>query len=186
MKTSVIGAGAWGTALAIHLGKLYPTKLWARNSGHVSGMKKAQSNPLYLGNFKFPSLLNIEDDISTLTYRNIGETKQYGASYFGSIRFNKFTFRGSLNLYQYTGRDASLGFDDWTDPVLLYSYSVGGNVKLGNDWKAETFGFFRSPSQSLQGSTTTFSMMSFGIKKTFKNKRGSLGIRVIEPFKANK
>ena len=131
-------------------------------------------------------LLNIEDDISTLTYRNIGETKQYGASYFGSIRLNKFTFRGSLNLYQYTGRDASLGFNDWTDPVLLYSYSVGGNVKLGNDWKAETFGFFRSPSQSLQGSTTTFSMMSFGIKKTFKNKRGSLGIRVIEPFKANK
>ncbi len=63
MKTSVIGAGAWGTALAIHLGKLYPTKLWARNSGHVSGMKKAQSNPLYLGNFKFPSLLNIEDDL---------------------------------------------------------------------------------------------------------------------------
>ena len=131
-------------------------------------------------------LLDIIDDISTLTYRNIGETKQYGASYFGSIRFNKFTFRGSLNLYQYTGRDASLGFNDWTDPVLLYSYSIGGNVELGNNWKAETFGFFRSPSQSLQGSTTTFSMMSFGIKKTFNNKRGSLGIRIIEPFKANK
>ena len=81
-------------------------------------------------------LLDIIDDISTLTYRNIGETKQYGASYFGSIRFNKFTFRGSLNLYQYTGRDASLGFNDWTDPVLLYSYSIGGNVELGNNWKA--------------------------------------------------
>ena len=25
-------------------------------------------------------------------------------------------------------------------------------------------------------------MMSFGVKKEFKNKRGSLGIRVIEPF----
>jgi hypothetical protein len=25
-------------------------------------------------------------------------------------------------------------------------------------------------------------MMSFGVKKDFKNKRGSLGIRVIEPF----
>ena len=61
MKTSVLGAGAWGTALAIHLGKLYPTKLWARNSGHASGMKKAQSNPLYLGDFKFPPLLEIED-----------------------------------------------------------------------------------------------------------------------------
>ena len=63
MKTSVLGAGAWGTALAIHLGKLYPTKLWARNSGHASGMKKAQSNPLYLGDFKFPPLLEIEDSL---------------------------------------------------------------------------------------------------------------------------
>ena len=63
MRISVLGAGAWGTALAIHLSKLHPTKLWARNSGHVSGMKKAQSNPLYLGDFKFPPLLVISDDL---------------------------------------------------------------------------------------------------------------------------
>ena len=132
------------------------------------------------------TFLEVEDDISTSTYRNIGETKQYGASYFGSIRLSKFTFRGSINLYQYIGRDASLGFNDWTDPVLLYSYHMGGNVDLGNNWKAETFGFFRSPTQTIQGSSTTFSMMSFGIKKTFKNKRGSLGLRVIEPFKKDK
>ena len=68
MRISVLGAGAWGTALAIHLSKLNPTKLWARNSGHVSGMKKAQSNPLYLGDFKFPPLLEICDDLNvTLT-----------------------------------------------------------------------------------------------------------------------
>ena len=29
-------------------------------------------------------------------------------------------------------------------------------------------------------------MMSFGVKKEFKNKRGSLGIRIIEPFKDKK
>ena len=63
MKICVLGAGAWGTALAIHLSKSYPTKLWARNSGHLSGMKKAQSNPLYLGDFKFPSLLDIQDNL---------------------------------------------------------------------------------------------------------------------------
>ena len=63
MKICVLGAGAWGTALAIHLSKSYPTKFWARNSGHLSGMKKAQSNPLYLGDFKFPSLLDIQDNL---------------------------------------------------------------------------------------------------------------------------
>ena len=60
----MLGAGAWGTALAIHLAKLNPTILWARNSGHVSGMKKAQSNPLYLGDFKFPPLLEISNDFN--------------------------------------------------------------------------------------------------------------------------
>jgi glycerol-3-phosphate dehydrogenase (NAD(P)+) len=65
LRLSVLGAGAWGTALAIHLSKLYPTKLWARNSRHVSGMQKAQSNPLYLGDFKFPPLLEISDDFNS-------------------------------------------------------------------------------------------------------------------------
>ena len=66
MKVCVLGAGAWGTALAIHLSKLHPTKLWARNSGHVSGMRKAQSNPLYLGDFKFPPLLEISNDFDAV------------------------------------------------------------------------------------------------------------------------
>ena len=56
---------------------------------------------------------------------------------------------------------------------------------MKNNWKAEGFGFMRSPSQTLQGSSTSFSMMSFGIKKEFKNKRGSIGIRIIEPFAKN-
>ena len=42
----------------------------------------------------------------------------------------------------------------------------------------------RSPSQTLQGSSTNFGMMSFGIKKTLKIK-GSLGIRVVDPFLKN-
>ena len=68
LKICVLGAGAWGTALAIHLSKLHLTKLWARDSGHASGMKKAQSNPLYLGDFKFPSLLEIHDDFNKVLF----------------------------------------------------------------------------------------------------------------------
>jgi len=63
---------------------------------------------------------------------------------------------------------------------------MGGSYNLGKNWKAETFGFFRSPTQTIQGTTTSFSMMSFGIKKSFKNKRGSIGLRIIEPFQKNK
>jgi len=128
----------------------------------------------------------IDGDASISTYKNIGESKQIGGSFFGSINLKKLSFRGSFDIYNYSARDASLGYDDWTDPVLLYSYFVGGSYDLGKNWKAETFGFFRSPTQTIQGSTTTFSMMSFGIKKIFKNKRGSIGLRVIEPFNKEK
>ena len=63
MKLTVLGAGAWGSALAMHLAIKYPVTLWARNNGHISGMAKARSNPLYLGDFKFPDQLFLESNL---------------------------------------------------------------------------------------------------------------------------
>ena len=129
---------------------------------------------------------SISNETSFSSYRNIGESKQFGTSIFGSINLKKLSFRASFDLYNYSGRDATLGYNDWTNPVILYSYFMGGSYDLGKNWKVETFGFFRSPSQTIQGTNTSWSMMSFGIKKTFKNKRGSIGLRIIEPFQKNK
>ncbi len=64
-KIAVLGAGAWGTALAIQISQQHNVCLWARNSGHVSGMRKARANPLYLGDFKFNDNLQVEDDLAT-------------------------------------------------------------------------------------------------------------------------
>jgi glycerol-3-phosphate dehydrogenase (NAD(P)+) len=63
-KIAVLGAGAWGTALAMHISQRHQVSLWARNSGHVSGMRKARSNPMYLGDFKFNDNLQVEDDLA--------------------------------------------------------------------------------------------------------------------------
>ena len=62
-KIAVLGAGAWGTALAMHISQQHQVNLWARNSGHVSGMRKSRTNPLYLGDFKFHNNLQVEDDL---------------------------------------------------------------------------------------------------------------------------
>jgi glycerol-3-phosphate dehydrogenase (NAD(P)+) len=64
-KIAVLGAGAWGTALAMHISNQHSVSLWARSSGHVSGMRKARANPMYLGDFKFNDNLQVEDDLST-------------------------------------------------------------------------------------------------------------------------
>lgn len=63
-KITVLGAGAWGTALAMQISQQHQVTLWARNSGHVSGMRKARANPLYLGDFPFGDNLQVEDDLA--------------------------------------------------------------------------------------------------------------------------
>ena len=128
----------------------------------------------------------VENGISKSTYKNIGESKQNGISLFTGLSLKKINLRGGLNLYTYSGKDIELGYTSWTKPVLLYSYNFNFNVNITKRWKAESFAFYRSPSQTIQGTSTSFSMMSIGIKRDFKNKKGSLGFRIIEPFNKNK
>ena len=128
----------------------------------------------------------IDNGITKSSYENIGSSTNYGFNYFGSLRFDKFNIRTGFNLYQYEGNGDINDQKISLTSSLLYSYNFGGSYNIGDYWKAECWGFFRSPNQTIQGSSTSFSMMSFGVKKEFKNKRGSLGIRIIEPFKDKK
>ncbi len=64
-KVAVLGAGAWGTALAMHISQQHDVTLWGRNAGHVSGMQKARANPAYLGDFQFRDNLQVEGDLAT-------------------------------------------------------------------------------------------------------------------------
>lgn len=135
---------------------------------------------VYLKNTKdvIESNVSVEGDISTTTYYNIGENSKLGFNYYGAIMLDKFNLRGGFNIFQYSSEDDRFG----SIKTILYNYNIGGTIDLGNRFKFETWGWFSSPTQTLQGTTDNFSMMSFGIKKDFKNQRGSLGIRLIEPF----
>ena len=128
----------------------------------------------------------VENGVSKSTYKNIGQSKQNGISLFTGLSLKKINLRGGLNLYTYSGKDVKLGYTNWTKPVVLYSYNFNFNINITKRWKAESFAFYRSPSQSIQGKSTSFSMMSIGVKRDFKNKKGSFGFRIIEPFNKNK
>jgi glycerol-3-phosphate dehydrogenase (NAD(P)+) len=55
---AVLGAGGWGTALAIHLGRLgRPVKLWGRDAALVTRMREERTNQAYLPGGSFPPLL---------------------------------------------------------------------------------------------------------------------------------
>ena len=152
------------------------------------GRKYQGSYNIYIKNTNdiIESYSRIIDGDEVKKYENIGASTNYGFNYFGSLRFDKFNIRTGFNLYQYKGSGIIDGQEVSLTSSLLYSYNFGGSYNISDYWKAECWGFFRSPNQTIQGSSTSFSMMSFGVKKEFKNKRGSLGIRIIEPFKDKK
>ena len=63
MKTAVLGAGAWGTALAIHLARHGPVALWDIDHEHLAIMRAARCNQLYLGAYPFPDALQLAGDL---------------------------------------------------------------------------------------------------------------------------
>jgi len=61
---TVIGAGSWGTALAIQSARNgYPTKLWGRDPEQMAKMAEARCNSRYLPNITFPELLEPTADL---------------------------------------------------------------------------------------------------------------------------
>lgn len=63
MNITVIGAGAWGTALAINLSAQHRVTLWARNADQVGAMQKKRVNRLYLPDILLPDNLQLSSDL---------------------------------------------------------------------------------------------------------------------------
>lgn len=65
-KIAVIGAGSWGTALAILLGQKYDNvQLWAHRRAHSDALLKDRENSKYLPSIPFPSGLKVTNNLQT-------------------------------------------------------------------------------------------------------------------------
>jgi glycerol-3-phosphate dehydrogenase (NAD(P)+) len=63
MKISVLGAGAWGTALAIQAATRHEVLLWARDAGACAQMQAARRNTRYLPDTELPAALALSADL---------------------------------------------------------------------------------------------------------------------------
>jgi glycerol-3-phosphate dehydrogenase (NAD(P)+) len=64
MSVSVLGSGAFGTALAISLAGNGPVTLWSRNADRAQQMRETRENATRLPNITLPGDINVTGDIA--------------------------------------------------------------------------------------------------------------------------
>ena len=61
---AVLGAGSWGTALAIQCARAgRPARLWGRDRSHIAVMARERSNRRYLPDVPFPDSLQLAAEL---------------------------------------------------------------------------------------------------------------------------
>jgi glycerol-3-phosphate dehydrogenase (NAD(P)+) len=69
MKIAVMGAGAWGTAIAINLAARHEVSLWMRSPALCAEIRAQRTNARYLPGFALPASLAVEHDESAAASR---------------------------------------------------------------------------------------------------------------------
>ncbi|SFU80313.1 glycerol 3-phosphate dehydrogenase (NAD(P)+) [Nitrosomonas eutropha] len=64
MNIAVLGAGAWGTALAIYLSARHRVTLWTRNTGHLAELVALRINQRYLPGQYLPDSIHLTSALS--------------------------------------------------------------------------------------------------------------------------
>ena len=64
MNISVLGAGAWGSALAVALAGRHAVTLWARDPAQIADMAATRRNTRYLPGMELPSSLTLSADLA--------------------------------------------------------------------------------------------------------------------------
>ncbi len=86
-RIAVLGAGSWGTALAIVLARNgFRTYLWGHDPVRLDEMARRGCNPVYLPDVPFPAMLNVRGDLDALA----GEVTNF------LVAVPSHAFRGTL------------------------------------------------------------------------------------------
>ena len=64
MRIAILGAGAWGTALALAFAPRHALALWTFEAGHAAALRKDGENLRFLPGYALPAGIAIESDIA--------------------------------------------------------------------------------------------------------------------------
>ncbi|WP_179414923.1 TonB-dependent receptor domain-containing protein [Mucilaginibacter sp. E4BP6] len=131
-----------------------------------------------------PTTVNDSTKGTLSTYQNIGSNNSWGSSFFGSINPIKIlTIRGSINAYTYNPDPTGAFAQDHSAEGTYIQYNAFGMAEV--DLKSivgQVFAIENSPRRTIQGTNPSFSLLGFGVRKQFDNKKASIGVNVLQPF----
>ena len=66
MRIAILGAGAWGSALAQHAAAAHPVRLWTRDPAHADALRRERVNARYLPGVAFRHGVEFGSDLATI------------------------------------------------------------------------------------------------------------------------
>lgn len=124
-----------------------------------------------------------DNQLSVNTFENIGTNNSIGFNTFITKTINLFTLRTGGNIATYNAKGLING-EAAERKSYEYNIFLNGELKITSTFKADFFGFFRSPVRTIQGDNPAFTIYGLGLRKEFKD--WSIGISMIEPFNNDK
>ncbi len=155
--------------------------------GVSASIKKIYVNMSVFGRTTNSSISQVRVPIDSLegaivtTYQNIGKEKALGLNWFGNLTITpKWTLNGGIEAFYNFMNGQTVGLDGLTQTTSNEGWNLNGRlmtmVSLPNGWQVQAFSFARGSRVQLQGRTGGFGFYSIGVRKEFKNKKGSIGL----------
>lgn len=115
------------------------------------------------------------------TYQNIGRQQAYGVNLFTNIAAtSKISIGIFFNGFYTSLNGQAVGRDGRSSTVTNSGMNVSGgtfaSAQFKNGWGAQAFGFLQGQQVQLQGKQGGFGFYTVGVKKDFRNKKGSVGL----------
>jgi outer membrane receptor protein involved in Fe transport len=142
-----------------------------------------QTNDIIEQIVKSDSINGLPSQTSITNFQNIGRNNSFGLNTFISKSIKLVTLRVGGNIYTYNASGLING-NNISRNTHEYNMFVNGEFNITGSFKADFFGFFKSPSRTLQGDNPSFTIYGLGVRKEFK--KVSVGITLIEPFHNDK
>lgn len=150
-------------------------------------IKKVFVNATFFGRVTNNAISQVRRPSDTLvgaiitTYENIGRQHAYGANVFANIAVTSKINVGLFSTAFYTTLSGqAMGDNGVSQNLTNDGFNVSGGLfsqaQFKNGWGAQAFGFLQGSQVQLQGMQGGFGFYTVGIKKDFKNKKGSLGL----------